>query len=171
MPKSSKPSDNWMHLSQWEALYQGDKCPLCLKVCQSNADRDDYAFSIAELQISKLQLVRNQFVPGYCMLVCQKHVCEPYHLTREESLQFFDDLRSAAQAIDAVYNPLKMNFEILGNTVPHLHAHIVPRYYNDPAPGRPIDPTEQQIYLTEPEYEERVQQIYTVLTNLRQHQY
>jgi diadenosine tetraphosphate (Ap4A) HIT family hydrolase len=85
-------------------------------------------------------------------------------------LQFFDDLRIAAQAIDAVYKPLKMNFEILGNTVPHLHAHIVPRYYNDPAPGRPIDPTEQQIYLANPNTKPR-QQIYTVLTNLHQGPY
>jgi diadenosine tetraphosphate (Ap4A) HIT family hydrolase len=26
----------------------------------------------------------------------------------------------------------------LGNTVPHLHTHVVPRYQDDPAPGRPL---------------------------------
>jgi diadenosine tetraphosphate (Ap4A) HIT family hydrolase len=38
------------------------------------------------------------------------------------------------QALETVFKPLKMNFEILGNAVPHLHGHIVPRYYGDPAP-------------------------------------
>jgi len=30
---------------------------------------------------------------------------------------------------------------MLGNLLPHLHTHIVPRYYGDPAPGRPLDPS------------------------------
>jgi diadenosine tetraphosphate (Ap4A) HIT family hydrolase len=31
-----------------------------------------------------------------------------------------------------------MNYMTLGNTVPHLHTHVVPRYRDDPAPGRPL---------------------------------
>jgi diadenosine tetraphosphate (Ap4A) HIT family hydrolase len=27
----------------------------------------------------------------------------------------------------------------LGNTVPHLHTHVLPRYRGDPAPGGPIE--------------------------------
>lgn len=65
----------------------------------------------------------------------------------------------AARAVERVFRPLKMNFELLGNAVPHLHAHIVPRYYGDPAPGRPLDPMAQQVTLTLPEYEERIRQL------------
>ena len=54
------------------------------------------------------------------------------------------------QALQTVFNPLKMNFNILGNAVPHLHAHILPRYYGDPEPHRPIDPNAAQTFL-EPE--------------------
>jgi len=36
----------------------------------------------------------------------------------------------------------------LGNTVPHLHTHFVPRYWNDPAPGGPIGWAE--IFSTDP---------------------
>jgi diadenosine tetraphosphate (Ap4A) HIT family hydrolase len=36
----------------------------------------------------------------------------------------------------------------LGNSIPHLHTHVVPRYLDDPAPGGPI--TWEQIYLPEP---------------------
>ena len=31
-----------------------------------------------------------------------------------------------------------MNYEVLGNALPHLHTHLVPRYLDDPAPGRPF---------------------------------
>lgn len=31
-----------------------------------------------------------------------------------------------------------MNFQTLGNALPHLHTHIVPRYIGDPAPGEPL---------------------------------
>jgi diadenosine tetraphosphate (Ap4A) HIT family hydrolase len=35
-------------------------------------------------------------------------------------------------------HPVKMNYMTLGNTVPHLHTHVVPRYRDDPAPGGPL---------------------------------
>jgi len=33
-----------------------------------------------------------------------------------------------ARALITVYEPLKMNYETLGNSLPHLHTHLVPRY-------------------------------------------
>jgi diadenosine tetraphosphate (Ap4A) HIT family hydrolase len=62
----------------------------------------------------------------------------------------------AGQALDRVFAPMKMNFQILGNAVPHLHAHILPRYYGDPAPHRPLDPSAGQVILTAEEYAERI---------------
>jgi diadenosine tetraphosphate (Ap4A) HIT family hydrolase len=43
-----------------------------------------------------------------------------------------------AKALATFYRPLKMNYETLGNTVPHLHTHLLPRFVADPAPGRPF---------------------------------
>jgi diadenosine tetraphosphate (Ap4A) HIT family hydrolase len=65
--------------------------------------------------------------------------------------------------LEAVFRPVKMNFEILGNAVPHLHCHIKPRYYGDPAPGKPIHPDERVVRLSPTEYEQRVGQIRTAL--------
>jgi diadenosine tetraphosphate (Ap4A) HIT family hydrolase len=56
-----------------------------------------------------------------------------------------------------------MNVQILGNAVPHLHAHLVPRYYGDPAPSRPLDPGLQTVMLVSAEYQERVQRIQAAL--------
>ena len=43
-----------------------------------------------------------------------------------------------AQAIEAALEPVKLNYDLLGNSVPHLHTHIVPRYADDPRPGWPF---------------------------------
>jgi diadenosine tetraphosphate (Ap4A) HIT family hydrolase len=40
--------------------------------------------------------------------------------------------------VEQVFEHAKMNYQMLGNTVPHLHTHIVPRPLLDPAPYRPL---------------------------------
>jgi hypothetical protein len=45
-----------------------------------------------------------------------------------------------ARSIADVVHPIKMNYEIHGNTVPHLHLHLFPRQIDGPYVGRPIDP-------------------------------
>ena len=62
----------------------------------------------------------------------------------------------AGQALEVAVGATKMNFLMLGNAIPHLHCHLVPRYYGDPAPGRPINWDEQRVTLTSAEYDERV---------------
>ena len=106
--------------------------------------------------MSQLWLPVNQSVPGYSVLVCTRHVREPYDLDRDERLAFFEDMMRAAQALESVFHAVKMNFEILGNAVPHLHCHIKPRYYGDPAPGKPIHPDERVVRLSPDEYDHRI---------------
>jgi diadenosine tetraphosphate (Ap4A) HIT family hydrolase len=43
------------------------------------------------------------------------------------------------RAVQAIFTPVKLNFLTLGNWVPHLHTHVLPRYHDDPAPGGPIE--------------------------------
>ncbi len=155
----------WMPRERWDALVRGEGCPLC-EECQSTERANEYGYTIADLRLSRLRLAANQFPPGYCVLICTKHVCEPYHLTTEEQSLFFGDMMHVAQALERVFNPIKMNFQILGNLVPHLHAHILPRYYGDPAPRRPIGPGDPAIMLTSQEYEERVRLIQKALIDL-----
>jgi hypothetical protein len=37
-----------------------------------------------------------------------------------------------------VYRPLKMNYQLLGNRIPHLHCLLAPRFWEDVAPGDPL---------------------------------
>ncbi len=49
-----------------------------------------------------------------------------------------EDMALIGAAINKALKPDKMNYELLGNAIPHLHWHVVPRYHSDPMWGRPI---------------------------------
>jgi diadenosine tetraphosphate (Ap4A) HIT family hydrolase len=117
---------------------------------------NDEGSFVADLAISRLRLSIHQSLPGYCILLCKRHVREPYDLPHEEQQLFFEDMMRVGRALDRVFAPVKMNFELLGNSVPHLHCHIKPRYYGDPAGGIPIWPDQYPTTLAPSEYEERV---------------
>ena len=139
-----------MPRERWDALVRGEGCPLCAALA-SDAERDDYGLTIAELPSGRLRLAAEQYVRGYSVLIAHRHVREPYEVSDGEAAQFFADLMRAGRALERVLSPAKMNFEILGNEVPHLHCHLLPRYYGDPAPGRPIDPWAETVRLPDDE--------------------
>jgi len=49
-----------------------------------------------------------------------------------------EELSRVAQALEAVFRPVKMNYELLGNQVPHIHWHVVPRLADDANPRWPV---------------------------------
>jgi diadenosine tetraphosphate (Ap4A) HIT family hydrolase len=59
-------------------------------------------------------------------------------LTTAEVSTFWSEIQTVARIIEQVFLPCHMNYQLLGNIVPHLHVHLVPRYLDDPAPGRPL---------------------------------
>lgn len=101
-------------------------------------DNDDVLW-IAELGISTLLLYRDQRFRGYCLLSFSAwNATQLEALNDEDYHQFMQDLRQASRAIRAALTPDHMNYELLGNSNPHLHWHIVPRYKTDPRWGQPI---------------------------------
>jgi diadenosine tetraphosphate (Ap4A) HIT family hydrolase len=145
----------WMPREKWDALVRGEGCPLCAEI-QSTETANLFGYTVADLRVSRLRLQTTQYVKGYCILISNTHVREPYELDPDDQHAFFQDMLQAGRALEAAFGATKMNFEILGNSVPHLHCHIQPRYYDDPAPGRPINPDAERRILTPDEYAERV---------------
>ena len=67
-------------------------------------------------------------------------------------------------ALERIYGALKINYQILGNIVPHVHAHIQPRFYGDPYPGGPVNPAPgQAVALTDSEAHEQIVRIRAAL--------
>jgi diadenosine tetraphosphate (Ap4A) HIT family hydrolase len=51
---------------------------------------------------------------------------------------FWRESMAVARALSSLLEPRKMNYEIHGNSIPHLHLHLYPRFPGDPFEGRPI---------------------------------
>jgi diadenosine tetraphosphate (Ap4A) HIT family hydrolase len=75
--------------------------------------------------------------PGFARVVWNEHVREVSDLADADRLLLNDAVWKLEQAVREVMRPLKVNMASLGNVVPHLHWHVIPRYADDahfPAP-------------------------------------
>lgn len=76
-----------------------------------------------------------QFLPGYCLLLAAPRTGALTDLPRPARQRFLLDMSLIGEAIEQVCQPdglVRVNYEILGNTDPYLHAHIFPRYDWEP---------------------------------------
>lgn len=75
---------------------------------------------------------------GYTIVIWRgRHVADPTELSPDEASAYFTDVLRVGHALEAHYRPIKLNFEMLGNALPHLHTHVIPRYLDDGSPGHP----------------------------------
>lgn len=72
------------------------------------------------------------------MFVAKRCVAELHELARDERAAHLHEMAEVAAALHEVFAPRKLNYEALGNRVPHLHWWLTPRYHDDPRPGAPI---------------------------------
>lgn len=108
---------------EWERFLKKETCPMCLH------PRDD--FLIAELSASKLYLSPNQRWIGYVYTVYHDHKTDLHQISERENQKFYEDTMQALRAVSKTFYPDKMNIDNLGNKIPHLHWHIIPRYAGD----------------------------------------
>jgi diadenosine tetraphosphate (Ap4A) HIT family hydrolase len=105
------------------------QCGICAGIERIRAGKSpDF---IAELDHSYVILGDAQFYRGYCILFAKHHAHEMFQLSRDEARALSDEVRSVAEAIYSVVQPLKMNYECLGNLEPHVHWHLFPRYESE----------------------------------------
>ena len=70
-------------------------------------------------------------VRGYCCLIPREHAVELHALSDSAALGVMRDVRTVARVVQAATGAIKLNYEIHGNIVPHVHMHIIPRYPGD----------------------------------------
>lgn len=80
--------------------------------------------------------------PGFTRVIWNRHVAEMTDLTAHERTQIMSVVFTVEAIQRAVLQPHKINLAQLGNMVPHIHWHIIPRWESDPCfPGSPWTPS------------------------------
>jgi diadenosine tetraphosphate (Ap4A) HIT family hydrolase len=95
---------------------------------------------IATLESSWLTMPEEAAMPGYVCLVSRVHAVELHHLSDAQAEAFIRDVRRVSKALSAATEAVKLNYEIHGNSLPHLHMHFFPRYIGDQFEDRAIEP-------------------------------
>ncbi len=76
--------------------------------------------------------------PGFCRVILNMHVKEMTDLSPENRTRLMAVVWKTEQAVRDVMQPDKINLASLGNVVPHLHWHVIPRFEKDPHFPSPI---------------------------------
>ena len=130
------------------------ECPMC------NRWSDVSGLGMIPLKHSFVILNRDQFFPGYVLLFTREHVTELFHLKPRMRGALMEEGSRVAQALQTVFQPDKINYELLGNMVAHMHWHLVPRFATDPLWPRPIwSQAHEELLLTPDEYQSRIELI------------
>ncbi|QOI99567.1 MAG: HIT family protein [Phycisphaeraceae bacterium] len=113
-----------------------DHCEICRRIGRARSG-DDPAL-IAETDTGFAVMGDSQFFRGYCVHLCKDPATEWHELPRGRRLRYLEETAQLAEAVAAATRPHKINYECLGNQVPHLHFHVFPRRLTDPDPSAPV---------------------------------
>lgn len=120
----------------WDDLVRGHDCEMC-----ASQGKDDNGFGVVVVTGTHADVVLQRARPnaGYCVAIWKHgHASELSDLDEGQLAGYWQDNIRAVKALVKVYKPAKVNYQVLGNAVPHVHTHIVLRFVDDPAPGRPL---------------------------------
>tara|TARA_R110001599_G_scaffold230819_1_gene430092 strand:- start:4975 stop:5334 length:360 start_codon:yes stop_codon:yes gene_type:complete len=73
---------------------------------------------------------------GHCLIIPKRHVETWFDMTKEEQIEAFELIDKVKALIDEKYSPDGYNIgmncgETAGQTIPHAHIHVIPRYKGD----------------------------------------
>lgn len=122
----------WTDPAAWTKLRNGEACVICRQGSPNDI--------LVELETSWVTVNEDAPMRGYACLVLRRHAVELHDLSEAEGAAFMRDIRRLSAVVQQVTGAVKLNYEVHGNTIPHLHMHFYPRYPGDPFEGGPISP-------------------------------
>lgn len=106
-------------------------CELCA------APGGEVLWSDSLCRVVRVGGVEGQAFPGFCRVVWNAHAAEMTDLAAADRRHLMTVVYATEAALRAIAQPDKINLASLGNLVPHLHWHVIPRWRDDshfPAP-------------------------------------
>ena len=102
-------------------------CSMCDSI--KNIKKDPYL--IMELETGYAMLGWHQRFKGYTVFICKQHASELHELEKSFKIKYLEEMSLVAEAVFNACRPEKMNYELLGNGISHLHWHLYPRVEGD----------------------------------------
>ena len=127
--------------------------------CMEDERRDNLMIEIGKLSVSTVFLFKEQTYKGRCNVVYKDHVKELFQLDEDELNAYMKDVKKVAEAIEKAFQPNKINYGAYGDTLHHLHMHLVPKYEGKENWGSTFEMNPGKTYLTEEEYQETIEKI------------
>ncbi|MGQ5522865.1 HIT family protein [Chitinimonas sp. PSY-7] len=104
-------------------------CPLC------NEAGGELIWQSA---LYRVVMVDEPGYPGFCRVILNQHVAEMTELSINERNSLMNAVWAVEEVLRVEMKPQKVNLASLGNVVPHLHWHVIPRWQDDPHFPSPI---------------------------------
>lgn len=102
-----------------------ETCELCLPDARKVAWEDAFCYVVLVSGDEGLAF------PGFCRVVWRRHVREMTDLSMAERSHLMSCVFAVEFAVRRLAKPDKINLASLGNAVPHLHWHVIPRWHDD----------------------------------------
>lgn len=138
----------------------------CMYCDKDNEKRKEILIEVGHLSCSTLFILKNQNHLGRVVVAFDGHCKEVFDIPEEQRAGFFNDIARVAKAMDEIYHPDKINYGMFGDTVPHIHMHIVPKYKDQLQWGHFFwDKGNPEVALTEEEYA-KMAEAYKIALNI-----
>lgn len=108
---------------------------------------------VARLKSGWVIMAERQVFAGYCLLLPEPVVAHLNAMPSPSRDRFLSDMAAVGDAILASTSALRINYAMFGNLEPALHAHLFPRYADEPAATRTAHPWALD-WASAPEYSE-----------------
>jgi diadenosine tetraphosphate (Ap4A) HIT family hydrolase len=114
-----------------------------IRHCNSRSEGKELAFERCELcdpaagdtlwqdDLCRVVLIGDRDYPGFCRVILNRHVSEMTDLDAATRQELMRVVFATEQALRQLIRPSKINLASLGNVVPHLHWHVIPRFADD----------------------------------------
>jgi diadenosine tetraphosphate (Ap4A) HIT family hydrolase len=79
----------------------------------------------------RVVLVDDRDYPGFCRVIWNGHIKEMTDLPPDRRMHLMRAVFATESAVRQVLQPDKINLASLGNLVPHIHWHVIPRWLGD----------------------------------------
>ena len=88
--------------------------------------------------LCRVVIVDDPDYPGFCRVILNRHAAEMTDLTTDEQQELMRIVFVVETVVREVVKPEKINLASLGNMVPHVHWHVIPRWREDRCFPNPI---------------------------------